>query len=73
MLLRLETGDWRPKDSPSSTVDIPLSSPTNHKQENPLAYFDRSEIETGRLVGQGSFSEVFEVRGFSLSDKFLDQ
>jgi serine/threonine protein kinase len=40
----------------------------NNKGESEMAIFQRNEIRTCRLLGNGAFSEVHQIRSFRLSD-----
>lgn len=47
---------------------IALQSPFLQKAPSrTFAYFDRSEIRTGRLVGRGGYADVYEITGFDLN------
>jgi hypothetical protein len=41
--------------------------------QNPLAYFDRSEIRTGCLLGRGGFSVAYEIVAFELDNKLSSE
>jgi len=38
-------------------------------KDREIAFFDRSEIRTGRVLGRGAFSVVYEIVGFDLNDE----
>jgi len=46
------------------------SSSSLTSRQHPIAEFNRSEIKLGTLLGQGSFSNVYEVIGIQLEHQF---
>jgi serine/threonine protein kinase len=45
----------------------------HQNKEEPCALFHRSEVITGDLLGQGGFSDVYEIIGFELDDRVSSQ
>jgi len=51
----------------STFLKLSKGEPTAHDPSSSLAQFQRNEIHVGKLLGEGSYCQVYEVKKFTLS------